>query len=1495
MKLNRKRYLLIVASLLISVVGITSQQKITEWLNTSNLTTEVARHTKFINQLKPERVYISTDRTLYNPGEIVYFSLFNVKTQTLHSSNVSDMIYAELKNPEGKVIQKIKLLMGEKGIAKGDFSFPAEYNGGIYTIVAYTLWQSNDTANLLAEKKVQLQKFTAPNFKYTLEFDRKAYGLNEQVKAEFQLKDNQDKPLANLQVRANLTVDGNEFDSKIITTDKNGKGQITLTIPKDSITDAFMGFGFNYRNRNESFGKIVPLTLENIAMEFYPEGGYLINGVSSQVAFRAINKAKLPADISGIILDESGTEVAKFRSYHDGMGVFSFTPKENKQYSVKITKPSGIAKEYKLPEIVQNGYSLKALVNQKFITLKVYSPTEDNMSLALQLRDSIYFHKDFKVLKGWNELQINTEKYPQGVAQLTLFDNQKLPRSERLVYINKHKNLNIKVSADKPYYGNREKVTLNILTTNEQGIPTPAVMSLSVVEDKLFSYTDDKQGNILAGMYLEPELKIKVNEPYFYYKKDNPKADTALDLLMLTHGWRRYSLETEYRFAQKNNAEKARIGGTVYLNDKIATNKNIEVTARENGTRFITQTNENGKFEFIRIPIQNRIELSAGINNDFSNKVFATVYSTAYRLNIYTQDYLLKKRVENTIRTRLEDISKGGGVGNRPTPNRDEPIAENEEVRNINMAPQQMMMNPIRGVVANEEISKTATRQVARTKEKNQPNRIEIKQVENLMGEKDIEMLEANVLDGKKIAGAPVPDFKRLPQASIYMAREFPTLQYSTSESEQKTDFRKTLHWDGEVVTDKFGKATVSFYTSDENTSFRIITEALGNGLVGYNQELIYAITPIELTYTAPNNLVLGDRFRLPINVTYNKLNSNLPNKLSGDITFEFDSTLEITQKLTPFDFQLNENSPTETFYLELKAAKIGKGELVIILRTDDGKVFKLPYAFEILPIGYPVEISGGAKSAFKTYGFQINQQLDGTMNAKVEFYTSTVDDLLTGIESMLREPHGCFEQTSSSTYPNVLVYELLRNKTNSTDKKTLEKAKNLIDKGNEKLLTFETSTKGYEWFGQAPGHEALSAYGVMQFSDISRVKSNTYQAYNTSHIERTVEFLLARKDNQGGFNLNPKALDQFGRGGKEVSNAYILYSLARSGIVKQSDINKELQTAKEEALKSKDPYRLALVCNTMLLLKDSDAPKFLETLMKLQKEDGSWTSDKENTITNGRGVSYAIEATSLAILSIYEYHKQNSGKLYMELNSQLDKAAKYIFDNRSIGGGFGNTQSTVMALQALVAYQVLAKAPQNAEVKILVDGKVVATEQITQETRGKLTIDIPAKYLKDGKHTIAVSCGDKDAEAFAHSLQINYYSLQPNSSKNAQLRLTTQLIKKQVKESDYVQLRATLTNTEKFAQGMSLAILSIPAGLTLEPKILKELQDNQVFDFYELSNNKLICYYRSMQPKESKTIAINLKAQVPGTFQSDASFAYLYYNALDKYYTEGMKVEIKE
>ena len=81
---------------------------------------------------------------------------------------------------------------------------------------------------------------------------------------------------------------------------------------------------------------------------------------------------------------------------------------------------------------------------------------------------------------------------------------------------------------------------MNIRVTDENGLPVQGNFSLSVVDDNLLSFADDKQGNILSKILLEPELKEKVEEPNFYFDKKEAKADKALDLLLLTSGWRKY-------------------------------------------------------------------------------------------------------------------------------------------------------------------------------------------------------------------------------------------------------------------------------------------------------------------------------------------------------------------------------------------------------------------------------------------------------------------------------------------------------------------------------------------------------------------------------------------------------------------------------------------------------------------------------------------------------------------------------------------------------------------------------------------------------------------------------------------------------------------------------------------------------------------------------------------------------------------------------------------
>jgi hypothetical protein len=112
------------------------------------------------------------------------------------------------------------------------------------------------------------------------------------------------------------------------------------------------------------------------------------------------------------------------------------------------------------------------------------------------------------------------------------------PSQNVLSFLNDDKNLQVTITTDKKKYLAREKVTLTITTLDGNGKPVPSDFSLAVMDDKLWSFADDKQDHILSWLLMSSELQGKIEEPQFYFKKDEPKAVPSLDLVMLTHGYR---------------------------------------------------------------------------------------------------------------------------------------------------------------------------------------------------------------------------------------------------------------------------------------------------------------------------------------------------------------------------------------------------------------------------------------------------------------------------------------------------------------------------------------------------------------------------------------------------------------------------------------------------------------------------------------------------------------------------------------------------------------------------------------------------------------------------------------------------------------------------------------------------------------------------------------------------------------------------------------------
>jgi len=358
------------------------------------------------------------------------------------------------------------------------------------------------------------------------------------------------------------------------------------------------------------------------------------------------------------------------------------------------------------------------------------------------------------------------------------------------------------------------------------------------------------------------------------------------------------------------------------------------------------------------------------------------------------------------------------------------------------------------------------------------------------------------------------------------------------------------------------------------------------------------------------------------------------------------------------------------------------------------GDRFEQP--LEVMPKGFPANASLSGKAISQTLEVDVKDLVPGSFQAGFMAYPDVVSDLMGGVESILREPYGCFEQTSSSTYPNIMALQFLEN--TGQDNPTIRaKAMEMIKKGYKKLVAYETQDKGYEWFGSTPPHEGLTAYGLMEFEDMKDV----YASVDPKIMDRTTNWLLSRRDGKGGFKRSDQALDEFGRASEAVNNAYITYALSEAG---HKDIDAELDAADKKAIASKDAYQLALIANAYYNIGDNRrGDKVLAVLEAIIDKGGAEALQADHSITMSGGQSLQVETASLVCLALLKAPNKNM--------AAINAVVGYIVGNRSGYGGFGSTQATILALKALTQYAVYSKqTATSGGIEILLDNKVVAT-----------------------------------------------------------------------------------------------------------------------------------------------------------------------------------------
>ena len=1354
----------------------------------------LARRTATVDELGGRDRFltaVSTDKPTYRPGERVY-----VRGVVLH---------AFARTPLQEQAQAVVTVRGPKGdrVAGGSvatqqsvWSFawdvPAGQPGGEYTLAVTYPFHGHAPA----ERRFDVRAYRAPRLRSQIEFMRDGYGPGDTVTATLEVTRAEGGVPEGATVTAVARVDGAEVARVPGTVDAAGLCTVGFELPAEiKRGEGSLAFVIEDGGVVETATKTLPILLQTVDLQIFPEGGELVGGLPNRVYLQARTPARKPADISGIVVEGgSGRTVAEFATGHEGRGRFELRPVAGQSYRLRVLQPAGIKATYALPSVQAEGVVLRAARDTTgaagAVELEVGArPARRRLRVTLRHRERLL--ADREVAPGEGLLRVALKAAPEaaGVLVATVWGADGAPLAERLVFRAPAAALDVELRPDRERYVPGERVRLTLRTTRN-GQPVPAVVGLSVTDDTVLEMIEKREQapRLPVMMLLEPEVR-DLADAHVYLDSANPDAPLAVDLLLGTQGWRRFALQDLVSFVGEHG-DPARRAVALRIRSE------VEVVETATLKRSLRRSRGGGLA-----------------------RVAAALFGG-------------------------DDGGGGEGLVVDKVVDVDAPRLAAEPAA----AEQQRALVPV-------EVAGQRARGLG------------------LAGERRELQDALRAADGVAKAGRLVADNmgEDEPSPMVYV-RQYAHAERPDRKPTDRTDFTETLLWHAGVATDaSTGEATVEFWLNDSVTTFRAFAEGFDHdGALGAQQATLESVQPFYVEPKLPLEVTAGDRIALPVSLV-NALDSDLalasvtPRAVEG-LTFGAIEPLHLgagARVRRILDVGVGDVVGELSFALDASAG----------LHAD-----RMQRTLRVVPRGFPNELSyGGLLGPGRSveHGVVIPEELaPGSMKASVAVYPTPLANLTQALERLIQDPYGCFEQTSSTTYPLTMAQQYFTSH-QGVDPDLVRRAKQKLEAGYQRLTGYECKSGGYEWFGADPGHETLTAYGVLQFTDMSQVRE-----VDAAMLERTRTWLLGRRDGQGGFKRERRALHTWIED-RDCSDAYIAWALLEAG---EDGLKAELVSLKERAPVSTNSYVWALAANALHLGGEQDAAEqLMGRLVKRQQSDGSVDGATTSIVGSG-GNALVIEATALAVLAWLRAPAYAGA---------VERGMKYLA-SACESGRFGSTQSTVLALRAIVAYDRARARPKAAgSVQVLVDGAPVgAPVGFDPDTQGAIELPDISTLLSAGSHTISLRM--KGGSEMPYSVGVTYNALTPVSSQRTQVSLQVRLAAAEVVEGEIVEAQVRVANTAAAALPTPVAIIGLPGGLEPRHDQLKELVNKGRIAAYEVLGRDVVLYWRGLGPGQTVELPLSLVAAVPGEYTGPASRAYLYYTDEDKVWLPGLQVRVR-
>ncbi len=305
------------------------------------------------------------------------------------------------------------------------------------------------------------------------------------------------------------------------------------------------------------------------SIQFFPEGGNLLNGFSNKIAFKATGSDGRDLDCSGVIVNDRNDTLTSFQSLHNGMGNFLLKPEKSASYYAVVKLNDSLLKQ-KLPVAEDHGLMMSlSSEGAENMVVHVQATTDMNNTRLYLFTHSRQVLKNVQVgtLKdGQCLFMLGKKDLAEGISSITLFNADRQPVCERLVFKRPSDSMIIQAKTDLSVYGTRKPVFINLNSTGSDNQVVSGNLSMSVfLMDSLQRVPEQ---NIIYYLYLNSDLKGRVESPEYYFTHTGKESDEALDNLMLTQGWRRFKWNEVFEFRKPTFEFLPEVEGPV-VNGKI--------------------------------------------------------------------------------------------------------------------------------------------------------------------------------------------------------------------------------------------------------------------------------------------------------------------------------------------------------------------------------------------------------------------------------------------------------------------------------------------------------------------------------------------------------------------------------------------------------------------------------------------------------------------------------------------------------------------------------------------------------------------------------------------------------------------------------------------------------------------------------------------------------------------------------------------------------------